>query len=268
MTPLIRRILNGDCLDLLGSIPDGSVDLVIFDPPYGTTANAWDKRLPFDQLWPELWRVLAPAGVVLITAQQPFATDVAQSGRRWLRYQWVWEKTTATGFLNARRAPLKAHEVVLVFARRQPSYAPQMTEGKPYKARACRHYSANYNKYAGVAKENPGVRFPRDVVRFTNERGLHPTQKPTALYEYLLRTYSQPGQTVLDPCAGSGTAGEAAERSGRGYILIEREKSYCQIAKNRIRRVRRTIAQAQRQATLRGSDSGLLRARSASRIRR
>lgn len=259
-----RRILRGDCLDLLPSLPDHSIQLVLCDPPYGTTDNTWDKVLPFARLWPEFWRVLAPGGVVLIFAQQPFATDVAASGRPWLKYQWVWEKSNPTGFLRARLAPMKAHELVLVFAQGAQRYHPQMTEGKPYgPRRTCRH-STNYGKVKDYeSPANTGTRFPRDVVHYTSERGLHPTQKPSSLVEMLIRTYTQEGDTVLDPCAGSGTTAEAAEKSQRGYVLMESNPEYCQIARRRVRRIR-----LERMRQVNVSASAPRPRRSGSRIRR
>lgn len=223
----------GDCFDLMRQIPDGSVDMILCDLPYGTTQNKWDSVLPFDQLWSEYWRVAKPNAAVVLTAQCPFDKVLGVSQLQHLKYEWIWEKPKATGHLNAKKQPMKAHENVLVFYRSQCVYNPQKTKGEPYKQKSGRA-SNNYGDQIQVLTENNGDRYPTSVQKFTNQTGLHPTQKPVALFEYLIKTYTDPGMTVLDNCAGSGTTAIAAERTGRKWICIEREPSYYYQAVGRV----------------------------------
>jgi site-specific DNA-methyltransferase (adenine-specific) len=233
MAARVSRVICGNCLEVLPTLRSRSVNLVLCDLPYGTTANAWDRRQPLDDLWREFWRLLRPGGAVLMMGQQPFTAMVGASQIQHLRYEWIWEKGNATGFLNARRFPLKAHENVLVFTRELHKYRPQMEEGKPYASRSG-GFSTNYGKFSMMPNVKHGTRFPRTVLRFGHERGLHPTQKPVGLFEYLIRTYTDRGDVVLDPCAGSGTAAVAAIRGGRGFVIIERERGYRAIARRRV----------------------------------
>lgn len=217
----------GDCLERMREIPDGSVDMVLCDPPYGTTQNKWDAVIPFEPLWAEYWRAAKPNAAVVLTAQCPFDKALGASQLRYLKYEWIWEKSAATGHLNAKKQPMKAHENALVFYRAQPLYRPQMTEGKAYTQKSGRG-SSNYGGQVEVVTENSGERYPRSVLQFPHDRDsrLHPTQKPVALLEYLIRTYTDEGMTVLDNCAGSGTTAIAAERSNRRWICIERDPEY------------------------------------------
>ena len=219
------EFLLGDCLERMSEIPDGSVDMVLCDLPYGTTQNKWDTVIPFELLWEHYWRVLRKNGAVVLTAQCPFDKVLGASQLQYLKYEWIWEKTRATGHLNAKKQPMKAHENVLVFYRSQCVYNPQMTIGEPYSQRSGKA-SKNYGSQVSVVTENKGERYPVTIQRVLAETGLHPTQKPVALFEYLIRTYTDPGHTVLDNCAGSGTTAIAAERTGRRWICIEREPTY------------------------------------------
>ena len=227
-------MLHGDCLDLLPSIPAGSVDLVCADLPYGVTANKWDSVIPFEPLWAELLRVGKRNAAFVFTATQPFATALINSQPKLFRYDLVWEKPNATGFFNARFAPLRAHETVVVFYRAKPTYHPQMSAGKPYKGMFApkEQMSVNYRDMSGAKaytrRENPtGERFPRSVFFIAaKETKLHPTQKPVALLEWLVKTYTNPGDTVLDPTAGSFTTGVACINTGRSFIGIERDAGY------------------------------------------
>lgn len=184
-------------------MPDGAIDMILCDPPYGTTDCEWDQVIPFDQLWEQYRRIIKDNGAIVLFAQQSFATDLINSNRKWFRYEWVWEKTKALGFLNAKRMPLRCHENVLVFYKHLPVYNPQFTVGKPYvsKSDGKDKKTSLYRKY-GKAYEmiNPGHRYPRDVVRFASnsKEMLHPTQKPIKLAEYLIRTYTDVGDVVLD----------------------------------------------------------------------
>lgn len=232
---------HGDCLEILRYIPDHSVDLVLTDPPYGTTDNQWDTPLDLAAIWPQLRRVGRPTTPVLLFAQLPFLADVAISNRAELRYAWVCEKGNATGFLNANRAPMKAYEQVLVFYRAAPKYNPQMEKGDPYIKRPGKgKKSSNYNgHYDDIGTVSDGRRYPRDIISkdkwsWAGETLVHPTQKPVRLLEYLICTYTDPGDTVLDFTMGSGSTGVACVRTGRNFIGIERDADYFATAKKRI----------------------------------
>ncbi len=233
-------LMEGDCLDLMQSIPDKSVDLIICDPPFGTTRNSWDVVIPMDRLWEQWNRIARQKAPVLVFCQLPFLIDVAASNRKNLRYEWIYEKTNATGFLNANRAPMKAHENVLVFYRNAPEYHPQMSSGEAYKKQPGRFTGTNYGKVDHRAiTEYSGGRYPTDVIRFANsartaDNGMHPTQKPVPLLEYLIRTYTNEGDVVLDPCMGSGSTGVACVNTCRSFIGIEKDAHYFAAARERI----------------------------------
>jgi site-specific DNA-methyltransferase (adenine-specific) len=210
--------------------------MVLCDVPYGTTDCAWDKRVDIDRLWAEYRRVAKPNAAIVLTAQQPFATDLINASREWFRYEIIWEKTISLGFLNARKMPLRAHENILVFYRALPTYNPQMVEGKPYKKRASAAKAAEiYHAATQVAKENKGTRYPRSVQRWSQERRTgRPTEKPQAMFEWLIRTYTYPRELVLDNCIGSGTTAAACEAAGRRWIGIEMGEEYCEMARERM----------------------------------
>lgn len=231
---------HGDCLAVMQTIPSKSVDLILCDLPYGTTQNRWDSVLPLTELWAHYWRVAKASAAVVLTAQTPFDKVLGVSCLEYLRYEWVWEKTAATGFLNAKKAPLKAHENILVFYREQPTYNPIMTAGPPIK-RVNASYAShgdNYNKTSSVrGPYESSERYPRSVQRFAKDNRLkaeHPTQKPIALMEYLIRTYTKPGDLVLDNCMGSGTTGVACMNTDRNFIGIEMDAKYFASAQQRI----------------------------------
>lgn len=228
--------MNADCLDAMWLIPDGSVDLILCDLPYGTTQNKWDGVIPFEPLWAHYWRVLKPNGAVVLTAQAPFDKVLGCSQIEHLKYEWVWRKESGTGHLNAKKAPLKDHENVLVFYRQQPTYVPQMRQGfKPYVCKQGATKSKNYGSQTGAVTESDGSRYPLTVIEFPRDKDkVHPTQKPVALMEYLIRTYTNDGETVLDNCMGSGTTGVACKNTGRNFIGIERDPEYFRIAQERI----------------------------------
>lgn len=232
MASTCSPLLLGDAFDLLASLRDGSVDCILSDPPYGTTDLAWDKRIDWPRFWAEARRVLSPTGLAVLFSAQPFTTELINSNRAWFRYELIWEKTCATGWLNANRRPLTAHENICVFAPRLHSsvYNPQKTPGKPYKGSQgprAQHY-ANTPK---VGRDNPsGERHPRSVLHFdTIAHPQHPTQKPVQLMRWLVRTYSQPGQFIVDPFAGVGSTGVAALLEGRRFSGSEREAGYFQV---------------------------------------
>lgn len=231
------EIRLGDCLDLLPTLRDQSIDLVLADMPYGTTRCAWDSHIDLQRLWPELKRVAR--GPILLFAQTPFDKVLGASNLPMLRYEWIWEKTHATGHLNAKKAPLKAHENVLVFYGRAPTYNPQKTTGHVRKSAVKRGditsvYGAQ--TFAPIAYDSTD-RYPRDVQVFASDKQrskLHSTQKPVALCEYLIRTYSNPGDVVLDFCMGSGTTGVACQNTGRDFIGMESQPAIFETAMERL----------------------------------
>ena len=231
-------LLQGDCLYRMNEIPTGSVDMILTDLPYGTTQNSWDSVIPLDQLWTAFKRVCRPGAPIVLFTQQPFTTTVAASNLKELKTEWIWEKPQGTGFLNANRYPLKSHENILVFCDRTPLYNPQKDSGyKPYTTGRGRKTS-NYGSFDDIPTVNTdGSRFPKTVLSFKQEKGLHPTQKPVALLEYLIQTYTVPGMTVLDCTMGSGSTGVAALNKARSFIGIERDPTYYGIAVERIRAV-------------------------------
>lgn len=226
-------LILGDCLCELPKLTAASVDLILSDLPYGTTRNRWDSVLPLDILWEMYERVLKPNGVILLFSQTPFDKALGASNLKMLKYEWIWVKPQGTGHLNAKKAPLKAHENILVFYKQTPPYFPQMTKGKPYKCVSGRG-SSSYDVQKRTETINTGERYPKSVLQFNPDKGLHPTQKPQALAEYFIQTYTEPGMTVLDNCMGSGTVGAAAVKLGRRFIGIEKDPQYFETAKQRI----------------------------------
>ncbi len=228
----------GDCFDVLEMMQDKSVDMVLCDLPYGVTACDWDVELDLGRLWPEYKRLLKPGGVVVLTATQPFETKLINSNPKWFRYKWVWKKTRAVGFLNSRKMPLRIHEDVLVFSPGKSIYNPQLEPGKPYVSK--RKSSGKGGVYREVKRSetvNTGFRFPKDLVEFSNtcEKVVHNTQKPVALFEYLIRTYTNEGALVLDNTAGSGTTAIAAINTGRRYVCIEKKMANYMVMVDRIK---------------------------------
>jgi site-specific DNA-methyltransferase (adenine-specific) len=227
---------SGDCLEVMKTISDGSVDMILCDLPYGTTQNKWDAAIHLDELWAEYKRITKPSAAIVLTAQTPFDKVLGSSNLSMLKYEWIWEKENATGFLNAKKAPLKNHENILVFYRTPPTYNPQMRTGfKPYKCKQGRP-STNYGKVTPEhLTESLGERYPVTVLPFSRDRQkIHPTQKPVALMEYLIKTYTNEGDTVLDNCMGSGTTGVACVNTNRSFIGIEKDEKFIEIACNRI----------------------------------
>jgi site-specific DNA-methyltransferase (adenine-specific) len=219
-------------------IPDGSVDAIICDLPYGTTACKWDTVIPFEPLWAHYKRVIKPNGAIVLFGSQPFTSALVMSNPKMFKYQWVWEKTMATGGLLAKTRPLKAHEDICVFQVATGTYNAQRGPGLPYtRKEGDKTNSIIGDKAGGYVTDNlEGGRNPRSVIKFPNPNhgSLHPTQKPVALLEYLICTYTNEGQTVLDNCMGSGTTGVACLNTGRNFIGIEKDHTYFEIARNRI----------------------------------
>lgn len=234
---------NGDCLKVMTEIPDKSVDLILCDLPYGTTDCAWDSVLPFDQLWGAYDRVLKPNGAAVLFSAQPFTTQLILSNRKAFRYCWYWLKDRATGFTFARYQPMRRVEDICVFYKKMPTYNPQglqpIEKPKPKQKRQPKRegiykMSTLMNEYTPRFKN-----YPKNVLQFSSERGYHPTQKPVPLLEYLVKTYTNEGDTVLDNCMGSGSTGVAVQRvGGRKFIGIEQNKDYFEIAQKRIQEER------------------------------
>lgn len=230
----------GDCLDMMKNIPDQSVDMVLCDLPYGTTRNKWDSLIPLQPLWEAYWRVCR--GAVVLTAAQPFTSILVSSCITRFKYDWVWKKPKGTGHLNAKKMPMRDKEDILVFSNGKTPYNPQFSPGTPYKDKAGKDHSAStsmtgsYGAYTNKREDNHGQRYPKQVLEFgVVERGtVHPTQKPVLLMEYLIRTYTKEGDTILDNTMGSGTTGVAAGNTGRNFIGIEKDPDYFEIAKRRI----------------------------------
>ena len=230
-------LLQGDCLELMKQVPDKSIDLILCDLPYGTTANKWDTVIPFDKLWAQYKRIIKDNGAILLFSQMPFGANLIMSNPKMFRYEWIWEKENGTGFLHAKKMPLKKHENILVFYKHLPTYNPQMREGfKPYYKdnSDSSTSSSNYMPLKGVVSSSDGTRYPIDMIKFNRDRGLHPTQKPVALLEYLIKTYTNEGDVVLDNCMGSGSTGVACQNTNREFIGMELDEKYFQIACDRL----------------------------------
>lgn len=228
------RFYNEDCFDAMREIPDGVIDMILCDLPYGTTQNKWDSVLPLAQLWAEYWRVCKSNAAIVLTAQPPFDKSLGVSQIDYLKYEWIWEKTAASGHLNAKKQPMKAHENILIFYKEQCLYNPQFEEGKAYTQKSGRA-SSNYGEQVQVVTENEGKRYPKSVQRFSRDKNrIHPTQKPVKLWEYLIKTYTNEGELVLDNTAGSGTTAIAAINTNRKWVCIEKEKEYYDKAIERI----------------------------------
>ena len=234
------KLYQGDCLELMAQIPDGSVDMVLCDLPYGTTACKWDSVIPFEPLWAHYKRVIKRNGAVVLTADFPFTAALLMSNPSGYHHRWAWDKVNRiTGFLDAKKRPLRVVEDILVFCKGQPVYTPQMWQGDPYTAKHG-HAGKVYNKSRSVVRDcSDGMRYPQNIIRLkADNRGVegrvHPTQKPVALMEYLIRTYTHEGDTVLDNCMGSGTTGVACMNTGRKFIGMEQDTGYFGLARNRI----------------------------------
>jgi site-specific DNA-methyltransferase (adenine-specific) len=223
-------------------IPDNSIDAIIADLPYGTTRCKWDSVIDLDSLWNHFKRIAKPTTPIVLFAQTPFDKVLGCSNLEWLKYEWIWEKTNATGHLNVKKAPMKAHENILVFYDKQPTYNPQKTSGHARKVSKVRHRvdckeNQVYNLDLARADYDSTERYPRDVIKFSSDKqkqSLHPTQKPLELLEYLVKTYTNEGNVVLDCTMGSGTTGVACVNLSRSFIGIEKDENYYQIACDRI----------------------------------
>ena len=232
----LNRIYQRDCIEGMRMIPDKSVDMILCDLPYGTTRNKWDTVIPLDEMWRQYERIIKDNGAIVLTAQTPFDKVLGASNIKLLKYEWIWEKNKATGHLNAKRMPMKAHENILLFYKKCPTYNPQglVKKDKPTIRRGGKGNGTNYGKSDKDALQEYG-NYPRDVLQFSMDiNSVHPTQKPVALFEYLIKTYTNEGEIVLDNCMGSGTTAVACAKTGRNFIGFELESEYVTIANNRL----------------------------------
>lgn len=235
-------LYNADCFEVFERIPDKMVDMVLCDLPYGTTSNKWDSVLPFDELWQHYDRICKDNAIIALTASQPFSSALVMSNLKMFRHEWVWLKNRGSNFANTVREPMKEHEVVLIFSKGKWTYNRQMqerSEGGLARSKYAVKYSSksdNYREFEGrVKQEQSALRVPSTWQRFNVEVGLHPTQKPVKLFEYLIKTYTNEGEWVLDNCSGSGTTAIAAENLRRKWICVEKEEEYALESLRRIK---------------------------------
>lgn len=248
--------MQGDCLELLKDIPDGSVDMVLADLPYGTTACKWDTCIPFEPLWEQYKRIIKSNGVIALFGSEPFSSSLRMSNIEWFKYDWIWEKTRVLGFMNAKNKPMNDHEIISVFS--AGTCANKSNARMIYNPQGLKEYNKKVNGEKCCSADRAGHRFarpchkkeyiqkytgyPKQILKFQSEpKPVHPTQKPVPLLEYLIRTYTNPGMTVLDNCMGSGSTGVACVNTGRKFIGMELDPGYFEVAKRRIEE-----AQAQR----------------------
>lgn len=242
----INKIYLGDCLEIMKLIPEKSIDMVLCDLPYGTTICKWDAIIPFDKLWEQYERIVKPNGAIVLTASQPFTSALLMSKPKWFRHEWIWQKNRGSNFALLKWQPFKEHESVLVFSKETANYYPIKEERSESGKSRCAYTFNNkvtsetinnqtfYNQDGERRSLDENLRNPSSIQKFNTEVGFHPTQKPTALFEYLINTYSKEGETILDNCIGSGTTAIACKRTGRNFIGIEMEQKYFDIATKRI----------------------------------
>ena len=236
------NLIQGDCLEKMKEIPDGSVDMILTDPPYGTTACKWDSIIPLEPMWEQLKRIIKPNGAIVLFGSEPFSSAVRSSNYKMFKYDWVWDKNRVTGALNAKKQPLRCYEVISVFYLKQPVYKPQglidfiknnstgvLKNGRSHET------TGKINQTENGKYKQTKAGYPKNIIRMSSEVGnVHPTQKPVALMEYLIKTYTNENETVLDFTMGSGTTGVAAKNLNRSFIGIELDENYFDIAKERI----------------------------------
>ena len=236
------ELKNGNCLELMKEIPNNSIDMILCDLPYGTTSCKWDIIIPFESLWEEYKRIIKNNGAIALFGKQPFTSFLIQSNLKWWRYELIWEKEKGTDFGNANRKPLNAHESIQLFYNKQPTYNKQMRPGEPYVKKNNRNNTEedlNFKSDNSGTYINKGERTPISVLRFSRDNihkgtNFHPTQKPVKLLEWLIKTYTNENETVLDNCMGSGSTGIACINTNREFIGYELNKEYFEIAKKRI----------------------------------
>jgi DNA modification methylase len=244
------KLFNDDCLKVLPTIPDKSIDLILTDPPYGTTACKWDSVIPFDLMWKEIKRIIKDNKAVVLFSSQPFTSALVMSNPNMFKYEWVWEKDNGTNFASVKYQPFRVAENILVFGNFPITYTPketkcfnpQMEVGKPYTCKSGNQTNdsaiirkGSRENMSGYITENLGERYPRNIIKFNRDKNkVHPTQKPVALLEYLIKTYTNENDTVLDFTMGSGSTGVACKNLNRNFIGIELDQNYFNIAKQRI----------------------------------
>ena len=238
------KLLKGDCLELMKDIPDKSIDAIIADLPYGTTACKWDTIIPFEPLWEQYKRIIKDNGAIVLFGSQPFTSALVMSNPKWFKCEWIWRKHKGKNFNTVKRYPMKIHESIILFSNGKFTYNPQMTNGTPYKKRGEHNVNKNggmfENKKVGYAEDfDSSKRYPVSIQEYQNhnqkENSFHPTQKPVPLLEYLIKTYTNEGETVLDNTMGSGTTGVACVNTNRNFIGMELDDKYFDIASNRIK---------------------------------
>jgi site-specific DNA-methyltransferase (adenine-specific) len=241
------KIILGDCIDEMKKLENKSIDLILCDLPYGTTQCSWDTIIPFKDLWEQYERLIKINGAIVLTASQPFTSNLIMSNTKLFKYSLVWEKSKSTGYLNSKKMPMRAHEDILVFYKKLPTYNPQMVQGTPYDKGKANRPTEVYREQKGeihVKNEN-GLRYPRSVQYFKTAESegkvIHPTQKPISLFEWLIKTYSNENDIVLDNCLGSGTTAIAALRTNRRYIGIEINEEYYNLSLERIEKEKNTL---------------------------
>ena len=245
----INEVHQGDCLELMKLIPDKSIDAIISDPPYGTTACKWDTIIPFEPLWEQYKRIIKDNGAIVLTASQPFTSALVMSNIKMFKYELIWEKEKPSNFMLLKKQFGKVHENILIFYKNQPTYNPIKIPANPDKIDKRKRFN-DVIKKDGVTPElklyrpvDNGLRYPTSNLYFNrDENGLHPTQKPVALFEYLIKTYTNEGDLVLDNCAGSGTTAIASENLKRNWICIEQDETYCEIGRKRIEENRERLS--------------------------
>ena len=250
MEELLNRVFEADCLEKMKDIPDHSIDMVLCDLPYGMTQNAWDSYIPLDKLWDQYLRIIKKNGVIALTSHGVFTAKLILSQEKLFKYKWVWSKSKPTNFLNAKKQPLRKHEDICIFYQKQPTYNPQMTQGEAYdKGVRKNQLSGSYGEFEPVRVQSNGERYPTDIIYIKTAEAegevLHPTQKPVELGRYLIRTYTNEGDVVLDNACGSGSFLVSAKLEGRNYIGIEKnedvalfkngEINYIEVAERRLR---------------------------------
>ena len=259
----INNVFEGDCLEIMKQLPDKSIDMVLCDLPYGTTQNKWDSVIPLGELWQQYRRIVKDDGAIVLTSQGMFTAELMVSNPKMFRYKWIWEKSKSTNFLNAKKQPLRKHEDVCVFYRRQPVYHPQMIDGEPYdKGIRKNQMSGSYGDFQPVHVHSDGKRYPTDIIYFKTAESegkvFHPTQKPVELGRYFVRTYTNPGDIVLDNTSGSGSFLVAALLEGRNFIGIEKNENvalfkkgdinYITVTKQRLRDAWNSMSQDVKEA--------------------
>jgi len=251
----LNKIYQGDCLKIMLDIPDKFIDMILCDLPYGTTACKWDTMIPFEPLWKQYKRIIKDNGVIVLTGSQPFTSMLVMSNLEMFKYEWIWDKIAGANFMNLKNRPFKTQEQILIFSKtanftfnpiRVSRSEKSLKRDKVGSMRKRKHSERSSAEYYNIKRlqgfsilNSDGKKHPIDIIQFsTKERGIyefkHPTKKPVALFEYLIKTYTNEGDLVLDNCAGSGTTGVACKNLGRKFILIEKEEKYCRVAQKRL----------------------------------